>query len=839
MGNAIAITDPLGNKTSYGYDKIYRLINQTDAENRKTKYQFDAVGNLISLTDPEDNTTNYTHDELNRLLTDTNQLGDTRSYEYDAVGNQIASVDRNGREINYLFDNLNRNTKEVWLDKNNNPVRTFEFEYDAASELLKASDPDSAYSYNYDLDGRVTKVDNAGTPGVPNVVFGYQYDPVDNLTQVTDKIDGVAKGVENFTYDPLNRVTKITQSGNGVSEKRVDMSYDAASQMTDMSRYSDLTGNNLIAQSTYTFDDAGRLTNLVHDQDGDVLSAYEWAYDQANRITQATSPDGVSDYDYDKSDQLVDADHSYQDDEAYSYDDNGNRVNDGYVTGENNQLKRDGTFNYQYDKEGNRVKRTEIATGEVTNYEWDYRNRLVGVETKDSDGDVTANADYTYDVFDNRIAKSVDADGDGVAEVEERYVLDGDHIALTFDGEGHQTERFLHGTQIDQVLAQENADGEVLWALTDNQGSVRVVLDDEGNIVNQISYDAFGNITLETHPEVNFRFSYTGREFDAETGLYNYRSRYYDPELGEFVSEDTIGFAGGDANLSRYVHNNPLFYVDPFGFCRVGSSGSDDDVDLLNNVDRFFAGFGDIVTFGGTTKLREALYGDLATRNHQGDAFTAGQVTGGLTSLATGLGTPANFGRGLSLAQQAAIGYDVAATGYGAYDATTKISQGSATPLDALNFLPVAGYGASRLNGATHGLDDVVDNVNPMMLQPNLTRGDTLASDDFMSAIDQRRELQIAVPGSDDLRYLDAIGANASINTSNPNHILLRPDARKIEVLEEFLHGTQIRNGIVDKLGENGAEIHVKDFMIRHKKLLGLSEGDVQALQKLKDSYTR
>jgi RHS repeat-associated protein len=123
------------------------------------------------------------------------------------------------------------------------------------------------------------------------------------------------------------------------------------------------------------------------------------------------------------------------------------------------------------------------------------------------------------------------------------------------------------------VLAQENANGEVLWALTDHQGSVRVLLDNQGNVVNNITYDAFGNITLETHSQVNFRFSYTGREFDSETGLYNYRSRYYDPAVGQFINEDTIGFAGGDSNLYRYVANSPVNYIDPSGFCRVGSLG--------------------------------------------------------------------------------------------------------------------------------------------------------------------------------------------------------------------------------------------------------------------------
>jgi RHS repeat-associated protein len=78
-----------------------------------------------------------------------------------------------------------------------------------------------------------------------------------------------------------------------------------------------------------------------------------------------------------------------------------------------------------------------------------------------------------------------------------------------------------------------------------------MLLDNSGNVVNQITYDAFGNITLETHPELNFRFGYTGRELDSETGLYNYRSRFYDPAVGQFINEDTIGFAGGDANLQR------------------------------------------------------------------------------------------------------------------------------------------------------------------------------------------------------------------------------------------------------------------------------------------------
>jgi YD repeat-containing protein len=66
---------------------------------------------------------------------DTNQLGDTRTYQYDAVGNLIETTDRNGREIDYTYDKLDRNTSETWLDEAGNPIRTLNFQYDAANQL--------------------------------------------------------------------------------------------------------------------------------------------------------------------------------------------------------------------------------------------------------------------------------------------------------------------------------------------------------------------------------------------------------------------------------------------------------------------------------------------------------------------------------------------------------------------------------------------------------------------------------------------------------------------------------------------------------------------------------
>ncbi len=78
-------------------------------------------------------------------------------------------------------------------------------------------------------------------------------------------------------------------------------------------------------------------------------------------------------------------------------------------------------------------------------------------------------------------------------------------------------------------------------------------------------YDSFGNITHQSNPDVDFRFGYTGREFDEETGNYYYRARYFDSSTGQFISQDQFSFSAGDANLYRYVGNSSINYLDPSG----------------------------------------------------------------------------------------------------------------------------------------------------------------------------------------------------------------------------------------------------------------------------------
>ncbi|MEE3719360.1 hypothetical protein V2H45_21685 [Tumidithrix elongata RA019] len=71
--------------------------------------------------------------------------------------------------------------------------------------------------------------------------------------------------------------------------------------------------------------------------------------------------------------QITGVDYSFQTDENYTYDDNGNRTNAGYVTGVNNRLLEDNKFRYEYDLVGNRTKRTDKSTNESIEYTWDLR----------------------------------------------------------------------------------------------------------------------------------------------------------------------------------------------------------------------------------------------------------------------------------------------------------------------------------------------------------------------------------------------------------------------------------------------------------------------------------
>jgi RHS repeat-associated protein len=398
-------------------------------------------------------------------------------------------------------------------------------------------------------------------------------------------------------FDVLHRQSKVTQQGqvggNTVSDKRVDFVYNAIGQFTSIKRYDDLLGSTsaLVVSSAFGYNDLGKLKDLTHSQETTVLADYDYSMDALSRITEMSftslvGTSGSSDYTYDAASQLTSADHDYMTDEDYSFDGTGNRTMTDYVTGSNNLLTGDGTFTYEYDDEGNRTKKTHNTTSASVEYTWDQRNRLTKIVENDSLGSVTKQVDYTYDLFDRRIEKSVDADGSGPnAAVAEHFAYDGADIVLTLDVNADVASRLLHGPAIDQVLVSEDALGDILWPLADHLGSVRDIIDSEGNVENHILYNSFGEVVSETDSALGYLFGFTGRERDVESDLQFNRARYYDAAVGRWISEDPIGFAAGDTNLNRYVGNGPVDKIDPWGMEEHRLFGDFDNYeDLYENM---------------------------------------------------------------------------------------------------------------------------------------------------------------------------------------------------------------------------------------------------------------
>ena len=94
-------------------------------------------------------------------------------------------------------------------------------------------------------------------------------------------------------------------------------------------------------------------------------------------------------------------------------------------------------------------------------------------------------------------------------------------------------------------------------------GSVIALADSAGALIQQYHYGPYGEANANSAGITN-PFQYTGRENDGD-GLYYYRARYYSPELKRFISEDPIGFGGGQSNFYAYVGNNPISLIDPWG----------------------------------------------------------------------------------------------------------------------------------------------------------------------------------------------------------------------------------------------------------------------------------
>ncbi|MFQ5964050.1 MAG: MopE-related protein [Candidatus Scalinduaceae bacterium] len=533
-GNLITSVDGLNQTTTFEYDAADQLVKSTDALGGELLLDYDTQGNTVSFSDASGQTTTFAYDLLNRQVQRTDPLGMAITFTYDSRNNLITTTDPKAQVITSTYDDLSRFIQLTTSDN------TISLTYDAVGNPLTVQDNDSSLSFTYDGLNRVLTAQTVDVGVQPSVTLTNTYDAVGNRSRFDDTLGGITQ----LSHDAADRLTQlITPAGDTIG-----LSSDTVGRLTQI-----LFPNSVA--SDYQYDVKGRLSDLTHTAGGStVLASFGYNHNDVGNILSIVEQTQTRQFVYDAL-RRVTGGGTVAAPETYTYDAVGNRVTSHlsatHVTDAANRLLEDDDFTYTYDNNGNLSTKTAKSGGGVTTYTWDAHNLLVRIDLPDA-----TNVTYLYDGIDRRIEKNVNG-------TITRYVYDGLDIILEYDGTNNLVARYSHGDKIDQPLSMERG-GQSFFYQADHSGSVRKLTDATGVEVNSYNYDSYGMLEDNVEGVLN-PFTYTGREFDAESGLYYYRARYYDPQTGRFISEDPIGFLAGDMNFYRYVKNNPVNLVDPTG----------------------------------------------------------------------------------------------------------------------------------------------------------------------------------------------------------------------------------------------------------------------------------
>jgi RHS repeat-associated protein len=555
-GRRIAATDQNGKKTTYAYDDADRLTSVTDPASNVTQYNYDTESNLLSIEDANSHTTSFTYDAFGRVTETTFPSTHYEQYAYDADNDLTSKTDRNGNTITYLYDALNRLTQKSYPNST-----SVEYTYDLVGKVLQVNDPTGTYGFSYDNMGRLigTTTQYTFLPS-NNFTNSYTYDANSNRLTLTDPQGGVT----SYAYDTLNRLSTLTPP-TAFSSTGFGFSYDALSRRIQMTRPNGVTTN-------YTYDSLSHLLSVLHQVSSSTIDGAAYTYDSAgNRTAKTNEKTAVtSNYTYDPLYELTKVTQSTNTTESYSYDPVGNRLSSlgvsSYTNNSSNELTSSSAASYAYDANGNTTSKT--VSGSTTNYTWDYENRLTSVVLPSTSGSLA----FKYDGLGHRVQKAFTQGSTTTTN----YLYDGANSIEDVDQNGNVLARYEQTIIIDEPLAELRS-GTTSYYHADGLGSVTSLSTSAGALANTYTYDSFGNLTASTGSLTN-RFQYTSREFDPETGVYYYRARYYDPNVGRFVSEDPIGFGGG-SDFYVYVRNSPVYLSDPFGLDALGR-----DIGALQNI---------------------------------------------------------------------------------------------------------------------------------------------------------------------------------------------------------------------------------------------------------------
>ena len=639
-GNMVSVTLPTGTKYEYQYDVAEGNHTTADVvlEPRQLMQNGElqnATSKSIVVKDATDKTIRI--EDLGTSEDDSTSICTT--YEYDVRDNLTKATEKEGNYKIYSYDVRDRVTSiDYYQPQGGTAAKTLrtEFTYDEADNLTSMTDKkvsgeeESIYRYTaYEYDGfnRLTGVSECDTSEVPSAEtiaankVSYTYNSKDKLTAIDypDCALGV-KGLR-FEYNIHGWITGIKAVNKSGFEKDLrDYTYTDDGKVGEITDYTDfLSGKSKWMKRTYSYDKLNRPTGIEYTDNmsgstSTVKEAHYYEYDKNSQITRETAINRygqsngavykeVHQYSYNVLGQLTDSwldkmtddssvieSHRYR----YQYDTAGNRIQEYKEKGPLDYYTTDYTYNefnqlvasnedsdlegntshktYSYDNNGNQISETDSITGRQTSYSYDADNRLAAATGKTGE-----TVDYTqqnqYNGFGQRVRKQ---EGSDTTE----YFYDGTAVLYTKDKDDAVSSFNLIGAE-DNILSTarlgENETVDFYTYTKDLRESTINVVGKDGISQKTYSYTDYGETTEQGENDFYNEICYGGGVYDKTTGLYYLNARYYSPENGSFLTQDTYRGSRSKTetlNLYGYCAGNPINYTDPSGHWVVAAIGA-------------------------------------------------------------------------------------------------------------------------------------------------------------------------------------------------------------------------------------------------------------------------
>lgn len=600
-GRCLATRNPLEQEQRYSYDELGRVRQVLLTDGNQVQLQYDAYDEVTEATD-RFRRQRYAYTPLGSLKMQEED-GKKTHFVYNTAEQLTAVVNEHGESYRFVRNGRGDIIRETGFDG-----LTFDYIRDASGKVLKIQRPGKRWtSYEYDYNGRVTRTEHHDGSWEM-----YNYNRAGLLMEAINEHSTV-----KFERDIMGRITQEWQNGHTVSStydpdaagvpRSLLQSSLGASIRFDRNEVGEVSG--ITAQT-----EAQQAPWIAHIQRN--LLGYEterilpggvtssWSYSatglpDAHNVNSGHRTTRKRHYRWDAGQrlrQLIDGINGKT--SQFGYDDFGNLAWARYENGEQDyrlpdkagnlyrtqgrndrkytaggQLLESDTARYQYDEEGNLLKKITADLKEWQ-YEW-YGNGMLKQVTRPEGKTVT----FRYDPLGRRIEKEYK---DRIT----RFVWDG-HVPLhewTYDSSDRPHVTIDELGDIQQSHPEPiPADTLITWVfenntftpaakivgkrqysiIADHLGTPCEAYDENGEKIWACELDIYGKVRKFSGDKHMIPFRYPGQYEDAETGLYYNRFRYYSPEEGMYISQDPIRLFGGNV-LYGYT-SNPLVFVDIFG----------------------------------------------------------------------------------------------------------------------------------------------------------------------------------------------------------------------------------------------------------------------------------